>query len=163
MVEHARQTKYGLPRATYLLLLLNSASKKGIEGRTRLEKLVFLMQKRLIEDLKWGITSNTYKFRAYNYGPFSEEVLDDLTSLQMLKLVEVEGEEQENQKFVITDKGREVVDKLVRNANVSHNLANAIKHIMSSFGELPLDKLVERVYKEYPDYTVNSLIRSRYL
>ena len=39
-----------LPRATYLLVLLDSNKQKPITGRTALEKLTFLVQKKIIEE-----------------------------------------------------------------------------------------------------------------
>jgi len=49
-----------------------------IEGRTRLQKLVFLMQKRLEEAGEDPLQSDDYEFIPYDYGPFSKELYDDL-------------------------------------------------------------------------------------
>lgn len=163
MVETTRQTNYGLPRATYILLLLNSMPNKVIEGRTRLEKLVFVTQKKLIEDMNWGVTNNVYNFRAFNYGPFTEEVLDDIASLEILKLVKVEKENLSNPTYSITEKGEQVVKNIISGKKIPVNIVNEIKKIASGFGKLPLNKLIELVYKEYPDYTGKSLIKSKYM
>lgn len=162
MVEDTRQASYGLPRATYILLLLDSMSNKVIDGRTRLEKLVFVAQKKLIEEMKWRITTQTYNFRAFNYGPFSEEVLDDIASLELLKLVKVEGGETSSQTYHITEKGVEIVKKITSENRVSALFINEIRKIANGLGKMPLNKLIELVYKEYPDYTTKSLIKSKY-
>ena len=161
MAENSEQTKHGLPRATHILLLLNSSPNREIEGKVRLEKLVFLLQKRLIENMKWGFTLSTYKFRAYNYGPFSEEILDDIASLKMLNLISVGDEDQENPTFRITLNGEKAIERALLSGFLSHDILSVVKQVTSDFGNLPLGRLVERVYREYPDYTVNSLISSQ--
>lgn len=154
-------TGSGLPRAIYPLILLYSMSNKEIDGKTKLEKLIFVIQKRLIEDLKWGVTASNYDFRAFNFGPFTEEVYDDIASLKLLSLVDVVGE-GDNQKYSLTTKGVTVVERLIAQKRLSSDFLSEIMKIAKSLGELRLDKLIEKVYKEYPEYARNSLIKSRY-
>ncbi len=154
-------TSLGLPRAIYPLVLLYSMSNMEIEGKTKLEKLIFVIQKRLIEELKWGITGSNYDFRAFNFGPFTEEVYDDVASLKLLSLVNVVGE-GDNQKYSLTEKGKTVVESLIAQKRLNSDFISEIAKIAKNFGELRLDKLIEKVYKEYPEYARNSLIKSRY-
>ena len=61
-----------LYRPFYMLTLLASNDGAPIHGRTRLEKLVFLIQKELVESQKLGISEDSYHFRPLHYGPFTE-------------------------------------------------------------------------------------------
>lgn len=155
------RTGTGLPRAIYPLVLLYSMHNGEIKGRTRLEKLIFAIQKRLIEDMKWGITANNYDFRPFNFGPFTEEVFDDVESLKLLSLVNIE-EEGDEQIYSLTSKGTVVVENLIAQKRLTPEFLSEIRKIAKNLGELTLEKLVEKVYKEYPEYASNSLIKSRF-
>src|SRR5207245_2414529 len=108
-----------LPRATYLLLLLETDNGRPIEGRTRLDKLAFLVQQKVIEDLKVGVAQDSYHFRPLHYGPFTEEVFDDLTALRTMGLVDIAGDEASTQLFRITPEGQRVVRRLIGEGRVS--------------------------------------------
>ncbi len=152
-----------LPRATYLLLLLNADNGASIQGRTKLVKLAFLVQKRVVEGLKIGVSEESYSFRPLHYGPFTEEVFDDLAALQMLNLVSVVGDDPDSQNFMITDRGREAVRRLADEARVSSILMQEIGKVKVMYGRMPLNQLIDRVYHDYPEYTEKSEIKNRYL
>lgn len=152
-----------LPRAIYPLLLLNFSKKGEIVGRTRFEKLVFVMQKRIIEQMRLSITLNSYQFRPFNFGPFDENVLDDLESLKLVGMVENVGESDANETYKITDKGKEIVTKLIKNKQIPEMFVEEVRKLTKEYGEMSLDKLLRNVYINYQEYTTNSVIRSRYL
>jgi uncharacterized protein YwgA len=153
----------GLPRAIYPLLLLNFSKSGEIVGRTRLEKLVFLMQKKIIEQMRLSITLNSYQFRPYNFGPFDENVLDDLESLKLLTLIEGHGESAATETYRITEKGKAVINKLITNNKIPEIFVEEVKKLTQEYGEIPLDKLLRKIYTNYLEYTTNSVIRTRYL
>jgi len=146
-----------------LLLLLDADNGAPVQGHTRLVKLAFLVQKKVIEGLKVGVTEESYKFRPWHYGPYTEEVYDDLTALQLLDLVNVMGEDPDRQTFTITTKGREAVRRLADEARISAILMEEIRRIKVTYGRIPLQQLMDRVYHEYPEYTEKSEIKNRYL
>lgn len=152
-----------LPRATFLLLLLAGDNAASIQGRTRLEKLAFLVQKRVIEGLKVGVTVDTYRFRSLRYGPYTEEVLDDILTLQLLNLARIEGDDEATQVFRITQEGQTAVDRLLTEGRVSRVLVEEVDRIKRFFGRLRLEQLIERVYKDYPEYTDKSEIKDRFI
>jgi len=152
-----------LPRATYVLLLLDADNGAPIRGRTRLEKLTFLVQMRIVDGLKVGVTQESYRFRPFHYGPYTEEVFDDLMALQMLGLVSIVGDDEAQQTFAITPRGHEAVQRLVQEARVTSVLVDEIRKIKATFGRMNLDQLVQRVYTDYPQYTEKSHIKDRYL
>src|SRR5579863_8124679 len=100
-------------RPLYLLALLGADRCAPIQGRTRLVKLVFLIQKKIIEELRLGVTKDAYRFRALNYGPFSEDVYDDFETLRLRGLADVSGEDEALQSFHLTSRGQAVLSKLV--------------------------------------------------
>jgi uncharacterized protein YwgA len=82
-----------------ILLLLYAPGKTGeyaekIEGRTRLQKMVFLFEKEVYPKFKQNklITEEDLpRFIPYDYGPFSKQVYDDLEFLIGLGFVETEA------------------------------------------------------------------------
>ncbi|WP_161484974.1 hypothetical protein [Neomoorella mulderi] len=96
-----------------LLLLLYAPGKTGeycekIEGRTLLQKMVFLFEKEVYKKFRYDQLieeKDLPNFKAYYYGPFSKQVFDDLDFLIRLGFIEAtisneeveEGEEDEYQ------------------------------------------------------------------
>jgi uncharacterized protein YwgA len=151
-----------LPRATYLLLLLYADNSVEVKGRTRLEKLAFLVQKRVLESLKLSVSEEAYNFRPFYYGPFTEEVFDDVEALQMFGLVSISGEGQEFQTYTLTAKGRAAVERLITSERIPPRLLQGVETVKKTYGRLPLDDLIRRVYQDYPDYTDLSVVKDRY-
>jgi uncharacterized protein YwgA len=151
-----------LPRATYLLLLLDADNGAPIRGRTRLEKLAFIIQMKVIEGLHLGITNESYEFRPFNYGPYTEEVLDDIVSLQMVGLVQIDGEPDSEQTFRITREGQTAVERLLTDKRIPPILVEEIRRVKTVYGRLSLDKLIGLVYREWPEFTEKSEIKGRY-
>ena len=123
-----------LDREDVLLLLLSALSdpnaKQRMAGITRLEKMMFLLQK---ETEFSGKLHNKFNFEAWKFGPFSKEIYEDLDLLASLDLVEIrerklpsyieyteerrliESDQDEpviEKIFSLTDRGRRVVKKL---------------------------------------------------
>lgn len=86
-------------RKDLLLLLLYAPGKtneenEAVSGRTRLMKLMYLLDKELIElmpSLK-TVVNQVYSFSPYHYGPFSKDVFDDIAFLENVHMVEEEDE-----------------------------------------------------------------------
>jgi len=64
-----------------VLLLLKYL--KRVEGRTRFQKLVYLLKE------KYGIDFS-YRFMPYYYGPYSDDLQSDVRMLSLLDLIKVE-------------------------------------------------------------------------
>ncbi|MFI5253234.1 MAG: hypothetical protein ACHQQQ_12480 [Bacteroidota bacterium] len=163
-----------------------------IAGRTRLMKMSFLFSKEVLPDFEKDRTFEKvipYEFHAWKYGPFSKSLLNDLEFLinqQYIirgisnksplpaELAEFEywiedmdeylSREYDEEVFELSnDKGipkaREVWKELS-----SHQIKFIVdfKRIMN---RVPLDKILEYVYKKYQKhgYIDNSVIREKYL
>lgn len=82
-----------LKKGDILLLLLYVDNYSTVQGRTRLQKMVFVFEKELLKKygfdkkLEKNITSN-FEFNAHNYGPFSKkvfELMDFFVNFEMVK------------------------------------------------------------------------------
>ena len=185
-------------RKDILLLLLYSpgvedATNEPIVGRTRIVKMAFLFKKEVLSHFRRGteITEeNFYEFFAWNFGPFSQQVYDDLTFFTLRGFVDVEeAEEQElpesaeewhewlsrsgldedetqpeeyhEEFFRLSGKGVEFTEKLYK------TLSNSQKRLLREFkGRLcstPLRAILRYVYETYEDMTEQSIIKEQVL
>lgn len=185
-----------------LLLLFFYAPTSGnkinepIAGRTRLMKMGFLFEKEILHDFQKDNTFDEValpEYFAWKYGPFSNELLNDLEFLinqgyinfrsgkppLPAELAEAEfGEydywiediddfhrrEYEEEVFELTtDKG------IPKSKETWDLLTNNQKEYLCRFKKIlnqaPLDRILEYVYKKYrtDGYIDKSLIRERYL
>lgn len=157
-----------------MVLLLHQpgpAGRDAIRGVTRLQKLLFVLEREL------GVGNAFY---AYNYGPFSTEVLDAVAALQIAGFI---GEHRSRaarpsfadmvahvehragprpdamEVFALTPEGHEAAERLRRSRAIYEDLFAAVGRIRQQWDLQSLDELVERVYEEYPEYTERSVIR----
>ena len=162
---------------------------ESIIGRTRLIKMLFLFKNEVWKKFKSNTQlsdENMYSFFPWNYGPFSSEVYDDVTCFNLRGFVEIkltsqeaivesveewnfyqeqygqddsEGiQEYQEEEFRLTDKGvlftKELYDSL------SNNQKEILKEFKSRITSMPLRALLRYVYKQYDDFTSNSVIKN---
>ncbi len=168
-----------LDRQDVVLLLLSALSgpsgKKPVASVTRLEKMVFLLQKETAFSGKDRI--HEFKFEPWKFGPFSREIYEDLDLLASLDLVEAkvqelpsyaeyteqgrlidsEADEPVVQKaFSLTERGRRVAEKL--KALLSERDWAEIAQLKRRFEKVPLTRLIQYVYQKYPETTSKSVL-----
>lgn len=142
------------------MALLDASDAGQIEGRTRLQKLVFLMEQELDEVPTASLDDSDYNFIPYDYGPFSKELYDDLDSLEEAGLIEVEEEPMADGKlkyvYHLTEKGQSWVQNQLTDssADKAHSLAEGLA---SEYNDMLLSDLIDEVYAEYPEYAENSV------
>lgn len=180
--------------ADYLLLLLYLNNQEPIKGAVRLTKMMFLFNKQISEALKRkGLESEQLpNFIAYNYGPFSKDVYEQIELFKSIGFVSVtdintkeemsgiddvveaefidecyQGDSElktENNfwEYRITDVGKGFVEK-----ELLEDLTDEQKGILEAFKrkitEMPIKQLLYYVYTNYPDYTEKSLIKDEVL
>jgi uncharacterized protein YwgA len=166
-----------------LLVLLYSSGGKSdfndpVSGRTRLMKLLFLLQNEYNLHKKLGIDEE-YGFEAYNYGPFSKDVYDDVEFLENVGLIKTstkglagpadQNEEMkvvnnlsvdyglerpdvgyEEEVFELTKKGISFVEEQLL-PSLPNSLYKEIIKTKERFSDLPLSSLLRYVYKKYPE------------
>ena len=179
-----------------LIVLLYAPGKKSkeaepIEGITRLQKLMFLLQqdvgpKRLVEE------AEKYDYEAFKMGPYSKGLLNDIEELKAAGIIETKKLE-----YLLTDDGDELPDdsdelpdsdrdidipqsktkrvesyqfKLSRlGKDIGSDLWEVLPHkqrkdlekFKSFFNSLTLRQLLIFTYEKYPEYTTKSEIKGQ--
>lgn len=175
--------------AVVLLLGAPSRGESGrIEGITRLEKLLFLLDQE--GGAKSWMTEDP-EFVAYNYGPFTPKVYQAVDTLASAGILDDSAtsaandsdtwEEREaigttsaisgpsesvgnpytTRDFSLTERGWRYYKALEK--EVGPKVVRKIGELKNDFAYLPLNQLVRYVYTNYDKYTVNSKIRDRVL
>lgn len=179
-------------RATLLLALLASPgyreeNAEPIQGTTRLQKLLFLIEREANIRASEG---EDFQFTPWKFGPVSKELYDDLEKLENLGLLESDpvsasspteldeyglsfsdlmGEEEsqarevsEEKRYKLSKQGLRWVQEHVDTKKDKDTL-DKIKRIKAKYGALSLQDLLHYVYTKYPDMTTASEIKSRVL
>ena len=146
-----------------------------IRGITRLEKLVFLA----IEEGGFGSRAADFRYKAYDFGPYSKEVVDYIAALEGLGLVSAREEKFESFKEVVdrvmatgeippeeragtvevyglTDKGRQVGQRAFE--RLSQDERRRIEDLKKRYNRMDLTSLLNHVYRNYPAMTKKSKI-----
>ena len=90
-----------------------------------------------------------YKFRALHYGPFSNEVEDDLRSLHEEQLVDHVGDEP-GKKWEITKTGLQLAERL--SGTVDDNVREYLVRLTRWVSRVPQGVLLRTIYDRFPDY-----------
>lgn len=186
--------KKQLNGADYLLLLLFLNNKQPILGAIRLTKMMFLFEKEIAPILKSkGLDSeNLPGFIAYNYGPFSKDVYEQIELFKGIKFIQVSNIKAEEEMAEVDDlEEAPFTDEM---SNYGYSLNNDGKYykyqilstgerfvnerilpditpeqirILSDFKKkitsLTPKQILKYVYLKYPEYAENSLIKDEVL
>jgi hypothetical protein len=184
-----------LTGADYLLLLLYLNDQSPIYGAIRLTKMMFLFDKEVAKELKkQGIGyKNPPEFFAYNFGPFSKDVYEQVELFRGIGFIKVtninaneemaEVDDWEEGPFIDElsqqDKGHINMDgKYYKYTIISTgtryveekilpNISCNEKELLSKFKEkithLYPKQILKYVYTKYPEYTDKSLIKEEVL
>lgn len=143
------------------LLLSYVGDEEPIDGRTRLQKMVFVIQQELTESGELD-ERQIYEFFAYDYGPFSKELAESIDRMiedGLLDEDEVEYDEDGNVKYLyeLQPEGQELVEQELDGAEIQ-NIVRKARGIKQRFNEdLSLPEVIDNVYAEYPEYAENSV------
>jgi len=189
-------TQRPIGRRDLLLLLLGVSGQRtqseGIGGITRLQKLLFLLEK----EEHVTPSGEGFTFEPYKAGPYSSKLYDDLEFLENLgligKQVAAEGTEEEateidftfedlieperekddpsgpapdayeEHRFYLTPTGRQKIKQLLA-AHTYRPLVDSISRIKSRYGQYSLKDLLYHVYTRYPEMTTESEIKEQLL
>lgn len=173
-----------------ILLIIESnerlLGKNGLSGITRLEKLLFLLEK----ETEFEGIALLFPFQAYNFGPFSIEVYEAIDFLEGCELITVSekaypsyyasaGEAKlvseiedtsieetdaandqniaKEKIFRLTENGRKVAKKLRQFLYQKRPKdGEYLDGIVLRFSPLPLNHLIRYVYRQYPDMATAS-------
>ena len=182
-------------RKDILLLLLYSpgisdkVNEEPIRGRTRIVKMLFLFQEEALAHFRRETNineENFYKFFAWNFGPFSRDIYDDLTFFILRGFITSNETDEEGlpesaaewedwitssgleseideireyveEEFFLTKKGAEFTKELYE--TLSNSQKRLLKEFKARTSTVPLRALLRYVYEKYPEMTEKSQIR----
>jgi hypothetical protein len=145
-----------------------------LEGVTRLEKLVFLIEKEW--EPSW--LDEDAGFRSDKFGPFSSKIytaVDTLVAAGLLEDSRALGQSTEDswemkniigdpfsdpyatRNFELTEKGLRYYDALLK--ELPEDVEEQLSAFKRRFASIPLRQLVRYVYENHAEYTDKSLIR----
>jgi uncharacterized phage-associated protein len=180
--------------ADYLLLLLYLNGKEPIEGAVKLTKMMFLFEKQIAPVLKEkGLESDKLpEFFAYNYGPFSKDIYQQLDLFESINFIQIndtysdeelssvdnmsenefvdecyEGNvelktENNYRVYRITDEGSGYVESELLPV-IEEQHKILLEQFKKKITDMPIKKLLHYVYTKYPEYTDKSLIKEEVL
>ncbi len=133
-----------------LLFFMNETQE--IDSKTKIQKMVFLLQKE--HHLNLG-----FEFISYNYGPYSFDLTDALETLTILGLVEEHtvyfGNDDKSLfplkqiKYKITEKGEKTAKDIERRTSFTDSEKLAIKKVISDWKDKSREEIVAYVYSKY--------------
>jgi uncharacterized protein len=128
----------------WALLLQLLGDSGGVQGRTRLQKMVFLAKKE--QRVPFSM-----KFSVYYYGPYSEGLQDAIDQMVANGLVEEEKYPtptgDEGYMYTLTQQGSNLLGQVVSQLKDSER--RGIREIVSRYGQKPLRRLLDHVYSNY--------------
>jgi hypothetical protein len=137
------------------------AHEGRIDGITRLEKLVFLLEQ---ESSLGKLLSESPDFKPYNFGPFSAKVYAAIDTLVLAGLWESEAvvgiepsDAYATRNVSLTQRGQRYYKALIR--DLPAGTEQELKSFKDRFASVPLRQLVRYVYQRYPAMTERSVIR----
>lgn len=134
------------------VILLYTRGRKRIEGTTRFQKLVFLLQEETD-------TIPKYSYRADKFGPFSPDLAMSLDALIRKGYIErdVRTNEAGNGKYVysLTNEGIRLGQSLVRK-DAYNSLFKQSERVKKRYNNWSLDQLLRYLYEMYPGYTTET-------
>jgi uncharacterized protein YwgA len=124
----------------------------GVEGATRMQKLVFIAQ----EETE---LPEAFEYEAGPYGPYSwelERALDQLAGKDVVDINHITNEVgNEKTVYSLTDIGIRVGKKMVESEDIKPFLDIAV-NIKDEFGDRRMKDLLDYVYTKYPGLTTET-------
>jgi uncharacterized protein YwgA len=126
-----------------------------IKGKTRLQKIIFLLQQEL------GIT--IFEFKPYRFGPFSSqlnEIIDSLLNQGLLQMQKSKFSSLEEKSIEIVSLTNEGIAKAEQVIESLDNVTRITARILAKhYAMVPLTYLIAYIYAKYPDFTTLSEIK----
>jgi len=120
-----------------ILLQMFLISESYMDGITKLQKIVFLTEHKLVSD---GVKALNHKFFRHHYGPFSKSLYDDYDYLMANGvLVEESG-------IQVTEMGKRILTNCEPLFQKNEEIMIEIRSTVDKFGLIPLNILKEEVY-----------------
>ena len=126
-----------------LLWLLYDAMWHKHFGETKVQKLAFLSEWKMIDNLEKGFN---YKFIRLTFGPFSRDVEKDVEWLEVENLVEAIPISEKGRVFRPTRSGNKILKDFRELFRRNSLFTRRIAEINREYARMPLQELVDFVY-----------------
>jgi len=140
-----------MSKSDLLLAILSMGNGTPIRGKTRLVKLTYIAS---IELKKAHKDIDFYEFRRHYYGPYSDEINDDLETLIAEGFIrhEIVAQESpcgiyEENTYQITARGVEELER--KWSRISPDILRLIEQVKTRYNNMPLTMLIQEVYAKY--------------
>lgn len=140
----------------FLLAILHFG--KGVYGKTKLQKLAFLVQR----EMAGGLFDDTFDFQPYYYGPFAPEIYEVVESLEGEDLISVRERRTEKDGDVVlahdyelTPEGEEEAAEFLD--SLPDDDQAQVRKLVEAHNFRSLAKLLEYTYEEYPEMAERSV------
>jgi uncharacterized protein YwgA len=133
------------------LLLCYAQDKFPIQGRTRMQKMIFLFEKK--------VEMSEYQFQAANFGPFSwrlSSAIDSLVHNGLIHESKSTFEGAEKYEYDITKDGVDMVKEWLAMDTRHERYLEIMSALKREHNGMSLSNLLRRIYSQYPDYAVKS-------
>lgn len=144
-------------RPADLVLLAIDAAEHPLQP-VQLQKALFLLEERTPKELlDVGLR---YKFKAYDYGPFSADIYFDAEILEREGLISIRRPPASRYKeYSITEQGRSVAAGIRGQLNSS--VGGYLAELVAFTQKLSFNQLVNSIYQLYPAMKANSVFQDR--
>jgi len=140
-------------RRDWVLLAIAAAEGEALSP-VQLQKCMFLIG----ENCKSAVGKRFYKFVPFNYGPFNPTIYDDAQELEAEGLIRI-GQKQGQRwvQYSATPKGINRARELEK--DLSEEVLNYLHLVVDWARRQTFQKLVNTIYKHYPQYRKNSVFQ----
>lgn len=146
-----------MSRRDWTLLVVGAGAPERGLTPLQLQKTLFLLGKNLPSAVN-AAGEPYYEFRAYDYGPFDENVYHDAEHLEAEGLISILRPPRTRFKqYLITPAGKRAAVDV--QAKVGARTANYVGELARFTQSLSFDQLVGLVYRLYPEMRENSVFK----
>ncbi len=127
----------------YVLPLLLARRMGEVRGKTRFQKLLYIIQRRCQDR---NLTLSVFSYEPYLYGPFSEELARTLDELVWKGLLGKKSDRTDAGYRVViyglTSKGKEFLEQMAATKMIGPRVMAVIDEVAKKEGGIPLGDLV---------------------
>lgn len=140
-------------RTAWIIVALAKAGEAGLNA-VQLQKVLFLLGDRR----KKAVGGAFYKFKPYNYGPFSQEVYGDADRMMGEGLIELDTSHGPSRRtYHLTEAGKALAKRLEKELP-----ADGVKYLTDTVAwaqRLSFEQLIRAIYEAYPAMQKNSVFQ----
>lgn len=141
------------PEQATLLGILNHA-ETPLNTKQRLQKYVFLLD----EDL--GDKYSLYTWNPYEYGPYSEQLEQDIEDLDDKGFVSIKTQQtlggDTRYNYRLTRNGRDALEDVLGLGDDFSEMMEHVEHLIAEHGDTPISNIICTVLADYPEYRNNA-------